>query len=146
MIDAHIGKEQGLPMIQMINATVLFVRDLARCLTFYQDMLGLQVQLRDPVSVGFRMGDHHFILLEVSAAVDMISEETVAPQTEGGHRVLLCAFVDNVDASYAALSAKGIAFIHPPTNQPWGRRTAYFADPEGNLWEISHALAVKQEG
>ncbi|MDA4131655.1 MAG: VOC family protein, partial [Thaumarchaeota archaeon] len=29
-------------------------------------------------------------------------------------------------------------FVKPPTTQPWGQRIAYFEDPEGNLWEISH--------
>lgn len=133
-------------MFQKINATVVFVRDMARCLPFYQDVLGLQVQLSDPVSVGFLIGDQHFILLEVWAAVQMISEDAIAPQIERGHRVLLCAFVDDVDASYEALTAKGVAFIRPPTDQPWGRRTAHFADPEGNLWEISHALVSPQVG
>jgi len=52
----------------------------------------------------------------------------------------LCAGVENVDAVHAALEAKGVAFIRPPINQPWGRRTAYFADPEGNLWEIFQNL------
>jgi len=54
--------------------------------------------------------------------------------------VLLCAGVDDVDAEYAALTAKGLKFIKPPVDQPWGRRTAYFADPEGNLWELFHML------
>ena len=31
--------------------------------------------------------------------------------------------------------------LKPPTTQPWGLRTAYFADPEGNLWEINQPVA-----
>ncbi|MBZ0308214.1 MAG: VOC family protein, partial [Anaerolineae bacterium] len=46
-----------------------------------------------------------------------------------------------VDTTYQTLTAKGITFIHAPKDQPWGIRAAYFADPEGNLWEIRQQLA-----
>jgi len=45
--------------------------------------------------------------------------------------------------SHAALQAKGVAFVKPPTSQPWGLRTAHFVDPEGNLWEIAHNIAAR---
>jgi lactoylglutathione lyase len=41
-------------MFHKISAAVVFVRDLARCLTFYQDTLGLQVKNSAPESVAFR--------------------------------------------------------------------------------------------
>ena len=80
------------------------------------------------------------MLLKLSAAADMVGEEAISFGKEAGHRVLLCAGVENVDTVYAELTAKGVAFIKPPISQPWGRRTAYFADPEGNLWELWHSL------
>jgi lactoylglutathione lyase len=127
-------------MIDKISAVVLFVRDLARCMTFYQDTLGLQVVHSDPNSVAFHMEDQDFLLLEVGAAAHMISEEANALKSEGSQRVLLCAGVEDVDAAYEALKAKGVSFLRPPTNQPWGLRTAYFADPEGSLWEINRPI------
>ena len=127
-------------------ATVLFVRDLARCMTFYRDTLGLQVQENTPDSVSFHMENVYFLLLEVSAAAHMISEEVLELKIEGGPRVLLAAGVEDVDAAYEELKAKGVTFLRPPTNQPWGLRTAYFADPEGNLWEINQPLGSKTEG
>ncbi len=123
-------------MIDNISATVLFVEDLPKCTTFYRDTLGLQVTFNDDNSFGFRLGDHDFLLLKFSTAADMISAEAVSLHAVGGHRVLLCAGVKDIDAAYKALTAKGISFIKPPQSQAWGRRTAYFADPEGNLWEI----------
>jgi uncharacterized glyoxalase superfamily protein PhnB len=43
------------------------------------------------------------------------------------------AEVDNV---YEALKAKGATPVLEPTTEPWGQRTCYIADPEGNLIEI----------
>jgi len=41
-----------------------------------------------------------------------------------------------VDKAYAKVTAAGAKSIMPPTTEPWGQRTCYIADPEGNLVEI----------
>lgn len=41
-----------------------------------------------------------------------------------------------VDAVFADVTAKGARSVMPPTTMPWGQRTCYVADPEGNLIEI----------
>ncbi len=110
-------KEEVATMIHRIDATVLFVRDLARCLTFYRDTLGLQVKNSDPDSVAFQMENQYLLLLEISAAADLIRSEANALSIEGGPRVLLAAGVEDVDAAYEALVAKGVTFLRPP-NQP----------------------------
>ncbi len=86
-------------------------------------------------SVSFQMGNVHFFLLEVSGAAQMISEKLLELQIGEGSRVLIAAGVADVDIAYENLKAKGVTFLRPPTDQPWGLRTAYFADPEGNLHE-----------
>ncbi len=128
-------------MFHRVAATVLFVRDLTRCVTFYRDTLGLQVTESTPELASFQMENVYFLLLEVSAAAHMIGEEANALKIEGGPRVLLAAGVEDVDAAYESLKARGVTWLRPPTNQPWGLRTAYFADPEGNLWEINQPIA-----
>jgi catechol 2,3-dioxygenase-like lactoylglutathione lyase family enzyme len=130
-------------MIGRVHATVLFVRDLASCAAFYRDTLGFEVQHSDANSVWF--GDHQLLLLQQSAAARLVGEETLSPPNEGCRRVLLCAEVEDVDAAHAALESRGVAFVRPPTSQAWGLRTAHFADPEGNLWEIAHNIAARAE-
>lgn len=125
-------------MIRTVGAIVLFVEDLEKCLTFYRDTLGLKVVFSDDVSHDIKFGEQDFLLLQRSAAIDMLGEAAVGQWS--GSRVMLCTEVEDVDASYAALKAKGVAFINPPKDQAWGRRTAHFADPEGNLWEFYKEL------
>ena len=43
---------------------------------------------------------------------------------------------DEVDLEYAKAIEKGARSILEPTTEPWGQRTCYIADPEGNLIEI----------
>jgi lactoylglutathione lyase len=134
-------------MVRDIIATVLFVRDLDRCLTFYRDTLGLEVQNSDAHSAAFKMEHSYFLLLDPSAAASLIGSEEgeLKIKIEGGPRGLLAAEVSDVDAAYQVLSAKGVTFRRPPIDQPWGKRTAHFADPEGNLWEINQPSESKPE-
>jgi len=39
--------------------------------------------------------------------------------------------VDDVDRVYAKLMAKGVGFLAPPTEMPWGHRVITTQDPEG---------------
>jgi uncharacterized glyoxalase superfamily protein PhnB len=39
------------------------------------------------------------------------------------------------------LEQHGVKMINGPVDQPWGRRTAAFADPAGHLWEIAQVLS-----
>jgi lactoylglutathione lyase len=43
---------------------------------------------------------------------------------------------DEVDQEYVKAIEKGAVSILEPTTEPWGQRTCYLADPEGNLIEI----------
>ncbi len=133
-------------MFQNIIATELIVRDLAACTAFYRDTLGLPVTESGPDHVTFKVGDLYLFLLETSGAARMMSEEPLELPGGGGSHMLLAARVDDVDALYADLKAKGVRLLRPPTDQPWGFRTAYFADPEGNFWEINQPVSSTPEG
>jgi len=43
---------------------------------------------------------------------------------------------DEVDLLYGELVARGATAVKPPETMPWGRRTAFIADPEGNIHEV----------
>src|SRR5579885_491382 len=127
-------KKDEVPlMLRRIDATVLLVRDLAACMGFYRDTLGFELVESDPDSASFKLGDQYFLLLNRSGTGRLLGTEL----NIGGPQVLLAAGVEDVDATYEQLAARGVAFIRPPTDQAWGLRTAHFADPEGNLWEIN---------
>jgi lactoylglutathione lyase len=127
-------------MIRKVTAAVLIVEDLDKCMKFYRDAIGLEVVVSDDVSYAFRMENQDFALVKVSAIADMVGEAPLLHHKGGNHQVLLCADVDDVDAAYQTLTDRGVKFLKPPKSQAWGWRTAYFADPEGNLWELRQAV------
>lgn len=128
-------------MINSISATVLFVKNLEKSVSFYRDILGFSVKNTDDGFVAFDVNGHEFALMDINNASKMISSKEVEPEKSGAHRVLIASFVEDTDKVFNELSEKGVIFIKEPTTQPWGQRTAYFKDPDGNIWEISHFIA-----
>ena len=43
---------------------------------------------------------------------------------------------DQVDSALSAARDAGATVLAEPVDREWGGRSAYFADPEGNTWEI----------
>lgn len=130
-------------MFNKVKAAVLFVEDFDTCLRFYRDILGLKVGLLEAKFAAFEMDDQNFVVQGIAAAERIINVPVTAFEAETGKidRVMLCAQVDDVDAAYETLKAKGVEFTQPPIDQPWGLRGVYFRDPEGNVWEFYHPLA-----
>jgi lactoylglutathione lyase len=132
-------------MLNGIIATVVFVQDMDKCTAFYRDTLQLSYMGTDANSSTFLLQERYLILLSASGAADLLGSDPNELKIDGTPRVVLAAGVEDVDAAYETLTTKGVTFLRPPTNQPWGLRTAHFADPEGNLWEINQPIALKTE-
>ena len=45
--------------------------------------------------------------------------------------LVFCFQVDDVDSSYQTLCDGGLSFVQPPTDNPWGDRSAITMDPLG---------------
>jgi uncharacterized glyoxalase superfamily protein PhnB len=133
-------------MIRKIIATELIVQDLETCKAFYRDTLGLQMTDEGSDVVTFKLGDLYFFLLSAAEAAQMISEQPLHLTFAASSRSLHAASVDDVDALYEDLRVRGVKVLNPPADQPWGLRTAYFADPEGNFWEINQPVAAQLNG
>jgi uncharacterized glyoxalase superfamily protein PhnB len=52
---------------------------------------------------------------------------------------------EEVDSAYSDAITKGAAAVLAPEDEPWGQRTCYIADPEGNLIEIGSFNKTFQE-
>jgi catechol 2,3-dioxygenase-like lactoylglutathione lyase family enzyme len=128
--------------IRNVNAVVLFLEDLEKSMQFYRDGLGLEVVFSDDTSYAMRLEGQDFALVKMSSAIEMVGEEALGLKNGTSHRFMLCADVESVDATYKDFTARGVTFLKPPTDQYWGFRTAYFADPEGNIWELRHSIPV----
>jgi catechol 2,3-dioxygenase-like lactoylglutathione lyase family enzyme len=126
--------------LKRLDVVVLFVADVERATAFYRDTLGLPQKSQDPASPAFDLDTTLLLLVSIADAQDLLSPEVVPLQRPAGATSQLVAFVEDVDAVYADLAARGVAFVRPPIDRAWGLRTAHFADPDGHIWELSQPL------
>jgi predicted enzyme related to lactoylglutathione lyase len=119
-------------MIKRIKFVGIPVHDQDRALAFYSEKLGFRILTDQQMSPTQR-----WIELTIPGA-----EKGVALFTPEGHEDRVGTFlnssweVDNIDATYADLVAKGVEFQGPPQKQPWGTFVT-MQDSEGNQIVLS---------
>ena len=122
------------------NTVGLFTTDNSKMVAFYRDVFGFQTEWngKEP-NVELHLAGSRIILFPRTDFEQMTSQQYAYPRGVNGTMELsfdVPTFA-NVDKEYATALGKGAKAIFPPTTEPWGQRTCYVADPEGNLIEIS---------
>jgi catechol 2,3-dioxygenase-like lactoylglutathione lyase family enzyme len=125
--------------LRNVSAVSLFVEDLGKAKSFYQDVFGVEVVFGDETSACVKF-DHLFVnLLHVSAAQEQVEPGAVA-DPDAGSRFQLSIWVDDVDTVCAELEKHGVKLLTGPADREWGMRTATFTDPAGHSWEVAQEL------
>ncbi|WP_315755269.1 MULTISPECIES: VOC family protein [unclassified Bradyrhizobium] len=130
----HAGQQTSpFRAIRAIDYTVILVRDWSAMRRFYEEVLGFPL-LRE-LSQGWIEYQAGSNTLALARPQRLASDQPTPP----GSASLQLAFKvtrDDVDRCAAELTGKGIALMEPPTDQPFGHRTLFFRDPDGNLLEV----------
>jgi len=117
----------------------LFVNDMAKMIRFYRDVLGFEIKEGEDTSNVYLVKDGTlFLLYGRNDFEKMTSRKYEYIKGLNGH-FEIALYVDTfeeVDKAYEDAIAKGAASVLAPETEPWGQRTCYIADPEGNLVEI----------
>ena len=105
---------------------------------FYADLLGLGRADFDPKA--------NYLMVRTGATSSlgfMPPLEGPAERWRPPREPALYLFVRDVDRAHAALTAKGVEFVQPPTDMFWGHRMAILKDPEGRTVCLAHTLKRK---
>lgn len=117
----------------------LLVENMAAMVRFYRDVLGFEIKEgEDAVNVYLIKDGTLFMLYERKNFEQMTGRKYEYLKGLNGH-FEIALYVDTfeeVDKEYARIIAQGGRAVLEPTTEPWGQRTCYIADPEGNLIEI----------
>ncbi len=115
--------------------------DFHACFDFYKNTLGFKVTWGegDNVYASFDTGATNIAINAYWTVGDALGLPANPPKTD---RAILIFEVEDVDAKFEELKARGVTFVSSPEDRPdWGIRTAHFRDPAGNLIEINQYLS-----
>ena len=117
----------------------LLVEDMAVMIRFYRDVLGFGIKEAEDSSNVYLVKDGTLFLLYGRKGFErMTGRRYDYARGLNGH-CEIALYVDTfeeVDASFRRVVDNGAEPVMEPTTEPWGQRTCYIADPEGNLIEI----------
>ncbi len=125
---------------KQIGAMTLFVPDLGRARTFYQEVFGLDGQPMGDDTVMLRFADMAVFLREAAAAQEPLPEVLDEARNGAGQFAII---VGDVDAVCHELAGREVTLLSGPADRPWGMRTVTFADPGGYIWEIAQEIPAE---
>ena len=108
-------------MVSGLNFVLAHVPNLAEARTFYTEKLGLTVADEQPGLVIFAQPGGHGATFALQEATD--ARPVADPE--------LWWYVENADATHAALAKAGVTIASEPKDMPFGR-TLSVKDPAGN--------------
>ena len=109
-----------------VGYVMMPVRDLARSLAFYRDALGLAVRFAGD-EFAFLDGGGVALALRQAANLGEVAAET---------SVEVVFEVEDIDAAYDSLRARGVPFRIAPRLATGDRHVADFRDPDGHVLSI----------
>ena len=125
-------------MEQRLSLITLGVADLARAKEFYVSMGLTPAHASTDNVVFFQLNG---IALALFPRTDLAADAGLAPYGEGFSGIALAHNVrarEEVDRLITKAETNGGKILRAAQEASWGGYTAYFADPDGHVWEVAY--------
>ena len=117
----------------------LFVKDMALMIRFYRDVLGFEIKEEENTDNVYLVKDGTLFLLYGRKDFEKLTDKRYEYLKGVNAHSEMALYVDTfseVDEEYENAIRNGAVSLMSPTTEPWGQRTCFIADPEGNIIEI----------
>ena len=120
-------------MTAKLTHVCVVTEDVARLRDFYAVVLQIAPVTDRAEYVEFALNGSALSFYDAKA----FHEYAPDAASPGRNRSVMIEFrVDDVDAEYARLVQIPVEWVKTPSTQPWGNRSTYFRDPDGNLVNV----------
>lgn len=124
---------------QRVSLITLGAKDLPSLRAFYQRLQWQETEISSDQYAVFQTAG---VLLSLFPLEELQKDAGLdsSTSTEGFRGVTFAINVDlpeQVDATIERVKEAGARILREPSDAFWGGRTAYFADPEYNVWEVA---------
>ena len=130
----------------------LLVNDMAKMIRFYRDVLHFEIKEDENASNVYLVKDGTLFLLYGRNDFEKMTGRRYKYVNGFNGHFELALYVDTfeeVDEQFERIVKEGGRAVLEPVTEPWGQRTCFIADPEGNLIEIgswNRPFETKDEG
>lgn len=117
----------------------LLVNDMGAMIRFYRDVLGFEIKEAEDTENVYLVKDGTLFLLYGRKDFEKMTHRRYEYVKGLNGHFEIALYVDTfaeVDEAFRHAVENGAQAVLAPTTEPWGQRTCYIADPEGNLIEI----------
>ena len=126
-------------MNQHLHLITLGVRDFESSKKFYSETLGWKPSGSSNEEVAFFQAGG--VVLSIFPR-EKLAEDALVPAGGSGFAGFSLAYNAQseveVDEIIRDLEAKGVKILKQPQKVFWGGYSSYFADPDGNCWEVAY--------
>ena len=126
-------------MNQHLHLVTLGVRDYETSKKFYTEILGWKASSSSNEDVTFLQAGG--VVLSIFQREKLAEDALVDPEGTGFAGFTLAYNAQSeaeVDEIISSLKAKGVKILKEPQKVFWGGYNSYFADPDGNCWEVAY--------
>ncbi len=111
-----------------LSHAMIFVRDMARSVAFYRDLLGLPIRFESAKWTEFETPGSTLALhlADVHGKAATLSADEIPAGV--CHPIFV---VDDIDAFHEKMDANGVRCLQPPKEEDFGGKLAGYADPDG---------------
>lgn len=134
-------------MKQWVSLITLGVKDMRTARSFYEKLGWVATDNSNEFVTFFQMNGYALGLY----GQEMLSKDTglTAKPAPGG--ITLAMNVESpeqVDEAMELVASCGATITAPASRTHWGGYVGYFADPDGHIWEITHApdIPITKDG